>query len=220
MIFAFLQPGEVKHGTVPDDEDVTAFGGVAAEGVVAVALDEAQVVLFEAFDAVAEVEVAHGLSAQVQEVDVAGGVFGAFGIARIMDGGGVEVAVAGVNVEGFEGGKGGEGIVQGAGHEAGEGLVGGLDMEKAAVAGEGVKEAGGAGDGERGGGGFLEKGASAGLVFKNAGDVKNEPVGVGEFRAGALMGQPWKEGDERQEEGGGEGRKNGKGRHDRKTNFS
>ena len=150
----FLPPGEVDDGAVPTDDDFTAFGSRAAQGIVAVAFEEAQVVFLEALDLVAEVKVAHGLGAQVHEVDVAGGVFGAFGIAGVMDGGSVEVTVAGVEVEGGKGRKGGERISEGAGHEAGGGFVGGLGEEKAAGAGKSFKEAGGAGDGE--GGGRLE----------------------------------------------------------------
>ena len=170
----------------------------------------------EALDLVAEVEVAHGLGAQVHEIDVAGGVFGAFGIAGVMDGGSVEVTVAGVEVEGGKGRKGGERISEGAGHEAGEGFVGGLGEEKAAGAGESFKEAGGAGDGEGGGSCFSEESATAGFVFEDEGDAKEKPVGVGEFRAGALVGQSGHEVGERPEEGSGEGRK----MHNRKQKFS
>jgi len=44
---------------------------------------------------IAHIQVPHGVAAHVEQVEVAGGVFGAVGVAGVVNGGGVEMAVAG-----------------------------------------------------------------------------------------------------------------------------
>ncbi len=112
--------------------------------------------------------------------------------------------------------KGGEGIGEGVGHETGEGFIGGLGGLEAPGTGEGVEEAGGAGDGEGGSVGFLKEHASAGFVFEDAGDAEAEPCGVREFRAGAQVGQ---EVCERAEKRSGERREVGRELQNRKNKF-
>ena len=65
----------------------------------------------------------------------------------------------------------------------------------------------------------MEEGATAGFVFQHAGDAEEEPVGVRQFRAGALVGQTRKKVDERLEEGSGERREAGGELHNRKNKF-
>ena len=61
---------------------------------------------FPAFvDGVAENDVKEGLGAEVLQIDVAGGVFGAFVVAGVVGGGGVPVAVIGKELIGGQFGK-------------------------------------------------------------------------------------------------------------------
>ena len=169
LVLGFLEIAVIDDGAVPDEDDGPAFGGAAAQGVPRGALDDANVVFLSFKDRIAEVEVADGLGAQVDVIDVAGGVFGAFGIAGIVGGGGVPVAVSAEEFVGVQLAEAGEGIIHGAGHEAGEGFVDGLKVLEAAWAGEGIEEAGagrGAGEGALEG---VEEGAAAGVVPEDAG---------------------------------------------------
>lgn len=206
LVFDFLQEAVVDDGAVPHEDDGGAFGGASAQGVEGGAFDDADVVFFAFVDRVAQVQVEEGLGAEVLEIDVAGGVFGAFVVAGIVGGGGVPVAVAGEELIGSELGEGGEGVDHGAGHGADEGLVGGLEVQEAAGAGEGVKEAG-AGRGLREGGlEGVEKGASGGLGPEGAEETDAEVVGIGDARS--VAGQLARDGDVQQ---GGE-KSIGKGR--------
>jgi len=169
LVLGFLEIAVVDDGAVPDEDDGPAFGGAAAQGVPGGALDDGNVVFLSFKDRIAKVKVADGLGTQVDVIDVAGGVFGAFVIAGIVGGGGVPVAVAAEEFVGVQLAEAGEGIVHGAGHEVGEGFVDGLKVLEAAWAGEGVEEAGagwGTGDGAGVG---VKKGASGGIDSKDAG---------------------------------------------------
>ncbi len=75
-------------------------------------------------------EVAEAMRAQIEGVDVAGGEFGITGwagfagLGEIVDGGGIGVAVGGVEVEVVKTGVGGKGVGHGAGHGGAEGGIG------------------------------------------------------------------------------------------------
>ncbi len=213
LVLGFLEIAVVDDGAVPDEDDGPAFGGAAAQGVPGGALDDGDVVFLSFKGRITEVKVADGLGAQVDVVDVAGGVFGAFGTAGIVGGGGVPVAVAAEEFVGVQFAEAGEGIVHGAGHEAGEGFVEGLKVLEAAWAGESVEEAGagrGAGDGALVG---VEEGASAGVGPEDPGGPDEEPLGVFDAVAGAVDVGGDAELEEWFEEGCGEGEREGWGSH-------
>ena len=79
-------------GSCPGDarNDAAAAGGgdVVAPG----AFDDGDVVLLAFVDGIAQVEVADGCDAEVEEIDLAGGVFDAFGIVGVV-GGGLDAAL-------------------------------------------------------------------------------------------------------------------------------
>ena len=199
-----MQEAVVDDGAVPHKDDGGAFRGAAPQGIKGGAFDDADVVFLAFMDGVAEIKVEKGLGAEVLQIDVAGGVFGAFVVAGVVGGGTVPVAVTGKELIGGQFGKGGEGVVHGAGHGADESLVGGLEMLEAAGAGEGVEEAGaGRGLGEGGLKGIKE-GAAGGFGPEGAEETEADVVLIG--KAGAVAGQMARDGEVQQglEEGVGE----------------
>jgi hypothetical protein len=115
---------EVDAGLVPHPEDPTSLGGALAEGVGVQALEGAHVVFLEAGTAVAGGQVNRAVVAEVECVELAGGVLHAVG-EFVMSGGGVEVTVAGEDGEVVEFGILGERI---GADLAGEGLKGGVEF--------------------------------------------------------------------------------------------
>ena len=109
-VFGFLPEPEVQNGAVIGHDDAAALGGMAAQGVEVVTFEDVEVVFFAAGDGVAEIEVAHRLAAQIEQIDMVGGVAFVIGAARIMHRGGVKVAVSGGEIEGGEFRKSGKGI--------------------------------------------------------------------------------------------------------------
>ncbi len=71
-------PGDARN-----DAAAAGGGGVVAPG----AFDDGDIVLHAFVDGIVQVEVADGCDAEVEEIDVAGGVVDAFGIDGVVGGG-------------------------------------------------------------------------------------------------------------------------------------
>ena len=124
---------------------------------------------------IADVDVVHGMGAQVERVEVIGGVAGAIGLTGIVDRGGVEMAVAGKDGELRQAGPRGQRVSYGAGHEGTERGIGLAAEAQAAAAGRGIEERAAGGHAGPVGADGLEEGAAAGLVLQHAGDAEVEP---------------------------------------------
>ncbi len=74
-------------GSCPGDTRNDAAGAGGGDVVAPGAFDDGDVVLLAFVDGIAQVEVAYGCGAEVEEIDVAGGVVDAFGIAGVVGGG-------------------------------------------------------------------------------------------------------------------------------------
>ena len=119
IVFARQPPLEVDAGLVPHEDDFGSRRSAKAQRRGALTFEGAHVMLFFAGLLIADIQMVHGVGAQVERIDVTGGVFGAVGIARIMHGGGMKMTVAGEERKSLQGGKGREGIGDGLAHAGG-----------------------------------------------------------------------------------------------------
>ena len=190
MLFELAPEGVVDAGGIVDVEDFAAFGSALAQLVYGEALEGAHFVFFAAGDLIGEGEVAEAMRAQIEGVDVAGGEFGITGwagfagLGEIVDGGGMGVAVGGVEVEVVKRVVGSKGVGHGARHGGAEGGIGFCAEGEAAFA---LEEEEKPADGRQAQLGLhrLEEIPSAADVFHDPADAELKPIGIGDFRAGA-----------------------------------
>lgn len=114
LVFPLEPLAKVDACAIPDIEDFTAFGGTLAEGLGGLPLERAHLVFFLALDLIGDGEVVHAVTAQVQGVEVPGGVFGGGGagvaslgfgdscgawLRFVMAGGSDEMPIPGMDIE-------------------------------------------------------------------------------------------------------------------------
>ncbi len=131
---------------------------------------------------IADIQMVHGVAAQVERINVPGGVFGAIGIARIVDGGGV--TIAGEDRKSLQGGTGREGIGDALAHAGTEAGIGFAAEAQTSLTGERVEKGTAGGGILPFGGNGLEEGTTVGLIVDDAGSAEAQPCVIGEYRTG------------------------------------
>lgn len=209
---------------IVDVEDLATDGCTVPELRYGQAFQGAHFVFFTPGDLVGDAKVAETMGAQVEGVDVASGELGKPGFAglaglrEIVRGGGMGVAIGGVEVKGSEGGIGRKGVGYGGGEGGAEGGVGFNAEGEAAFAFEDPKKERDGRQPELADHG-LEESAAAANTFQGTADAHLQPIVIGELGTGAEGFELGKPGEERTKKMSVEGGGCFYGNGHKKTNF-